>query len=379
MNSFSCKRALRCLDDLHGGIIEAADREALNVHLAVCDGCRARAEMWQKLEGVMRDTELRPLGATAHQRLLSGRLPPLDAAAGSSRSPRSRRGWILGAAAAVVILSIPLAAVSLARLRAYQQTRTDAPDVSGSGLVPLEVIESPDPPRNETLDAVPSELPSQPDLSTTEPVAAVAVPAVQEPAGYTGVLPLEAVVPPDPETPLALAAGPDIPSIDELSRSAREHRRAWRFAFACRDYRLLSEHYPDSAEATASHVALGQMKLGAMERPDEAVEHFRRYLVHAPDGDLAEDARVGEIRASSALGYTEETATACERYLSLHPDGGARAEVLHYRGDALMELGREFQALEVYGDLLEGWPETTHGAWARARLAEIELNTVPAD
>ncbi len=355
MTRFTCKEALRCLDDLHGGVIAVADKEALRVHLAVCDECRARSEQWDWLGDLGRNTELRPLDDVLERRLLSGK----GLRVGASPRPRSRRWLVAAAAVAALFILAPVAALSLSHWRAREKPPAEDPVVTPVVAPPVESAPEVVTPAEEPAAEVPIERPARP-----APVRPADVtPAAEE----------------DLDTALAFVTEPSPPSIDELSRSAREHRRAREFALACDDYQQLRDLYPDTPEAVASPIVLGQMKLSAMGRPEQAVDHFREYLASSPDGDLAEDARVGEIRALAALSRHGEVDDACVQYLRWHPRGSASAEVMHYRADALLALGRGELALDVYRELEVGWPDTRHGAWARARIDELATDQPPAE
>lgn len=350
MTRFTCKEALRCLDDLHGGVITVADQEALKVHLAVCDHCRARSAQWDWLGDLGRNAELRPLPDVLERRLLTGKglrvAPP----------PRARgRRWLVAAAGAAALLILaPVAALSLSHWRARERPPTEDPVVEPVAPLPVEFPPDVVVPDEEPAADLPIEQPPTPAPIRPDDVP----PAIEK----------------ELDSALAYVAESSPPTIDELSRSAREHRRAREFTLACDDYQQLRDRYPDSPEAAAGPIALGQMKLSAMGQPDEAVDHFREYLAASPDGDLAEDARVGEIRALAALGRHQEADEACVLYLRWHPHGSASAEVMHYRADALLALGRDELALDVYRELLDGWPDTSHGAWARARIQELETH-----
>ncbi len=358
MTRFTCSKALRCLDDLHGGVISAADREALDVHLAVCDACRGRAELWGWIGELGRTTELRRLPEVQERRLLSGK--GLKPSVRSVSRGVGRRGLVAAAALVAVAVLVPVAAVSLSWWRPFESRATDpaAPLADTEAEVEAGTADVSDPPDPADESAPP------------EPGAELEIPLESVPASGDAIA--EMAPCPDLESTRAGTPQAALPTIEELSRSAREHRRAREFALACDDYQRLRDLYPDSPEAAASQLALGQMKLSAMGQPDGAVDHFRAYLAEAPEGDLAEDARVGEIRALAALGRHSEVNEACVQYQRWHPRGSATAEALHYRADALLALGRDPLALEVYLELQSGWPDTSHGAWARVRIEGLE-------
>lgn len=386
MRGYGCEEALRCLDDLHGGVISEQDRAALDVHLAICEECRGRHEFWQRVGSAMRDTPLAPLAEEATTRMLSG-APPAEPS--PSRTPWLRRVLRYAAAIAVFRYSA-VAAVAVA-------------GATVTGIVVLDRLDRPpDPPRApvEVVEkqapfsltapevSVPSEIPDEPGSESGDrppipeepvvdaPTAGSPAP-LQQQSAEKGSPTLEAAGEPLPELALAdrgpVDSVPPVapPTVEQLSISAREHRLARRYDEACRDYQRLIETYPGTSAAGSGLVALGQLNLGPRHRPDDALLHFDAYLDTFRDGDLAEDARAGRVRALAALEQTAEVAAAAGEYLQLHPGGSARAEVLHFRADAHRELGEDQEAVQAYREILETWPGSTHAAWATAVLQEM--------
>ena len=81
---------------------------------------------------------------------------------------------------------------------------------------------------------------------------------------------------------------------------------------------------------------------------------FRELAQHV-QGLLAEEARLGKLRASEALGRTGDIKKAADDYFKAHPNGYAGAEVLRKRGDAKVKLGDCEGALEDYRWLRIRW------------------------
>ncbi len=392
MKGFGCDEALRCLDDLHGGVIEEQDRAALEVHLAICEDCRERHEFWQRVGSAMQDTPLAALTEEASTRLLSG-VPPAESA--SSRAPWIRRILRYAAAIAVfrygAIAAVAVAGATVTGIVAFD--RLDRP--SEPALPPTEVVEEPTGRPSAIRDVAPA-----PEVRT-EPATEAAVPphlpeeqvadspAVEDPAVPPEQLPIEASTPAEGaavEVPAELAlvdrrpvgAAPPVgpPTVDQLTVSAREHRLARRYDEACRDYQILVESYPGTSAAGNGLVALGQLNLGPLHRPDHALVHFDTYLDVFRDGDLAEDARAGRVRALDALQREAEVVAAAQQYLVNHPGGSARAEVLHFQADAHRALGDDERAADAYREILATWPESTHAAWAAAVLQEMGVSEI---
>lgn len=95
----------------------------------------------------------------------------------------------------------------------------------------------------------------------------------------------------------------------DLLRSARRHAAAGELADAEREYAELLERFPESPEAHAGSVSLGNVYL-KRGKASAALRSFRRYI--ARSGPLREEARWGEIRALDALGDNEGRAAAIE-------------------------------------------------------------------
>jgi ferric-dicitrate binding protein FerR (iron transport regulator) len=144
--------------------------------------------------------------------------------------------------------------------------------------------------------------------TTGEPVlplpSTTSVPFVAPPAGG----PSSAAFP-DPT--------PDARSAAELLRAARALRAEGRLSETARAYALLEKGHPTSAEAIASYVSLGDVRL-AMGDAAGALDAFDAYL--GIGGPLAQEARYGRIRALAGLGRAEDAARATDEFLRLYPD-----------------------------------------------------------
>ncbi len=159
--------------------------------------------------------------------------------------------------------------------------------------------------------------------------------------------------------------------IDELTLLARQHQLDREFEAASVVYEELISTYPVDRAAWYSHVALGQMKLNAMARPDEALVHFNEYLSLEPAGTLSEEARFGRVKALSQLGRLAEAIAAATDYLERHPNGYGGPEVLRVRAAAYRSVEQWDEAASDYRTIIERWPESTQATTAHSALAAL--------
>lgn len=155
-----------------------------------------------------------------------------------------------------------------------------------------------------------------------EPTAAAAVVA-PTPAPEPGPEPEPAssVEPPGKPAPSAVPAAP---SAADLFARANAARRAKRDAEAVRLYRELQQRYPDSREARASRVTLGQLLLDRTDAK-EALGEFDGYLSKS-GGPVSEEALVGRARALDKLGKRAEARAAWQELLKRYPGSVHAAE-----------------------------------------------------
>lgn len=106
-------------------------------------------------------------------------------------------------------------------------------------------------------------------------------------------------------------------SAAELLEEARQLRGAGHYAQAAQLYRRLVQQHPESAEARASLVSLGQLELGQLGQPEAALRSFRAYL--AGPGQLRQEAEHGAIQALQRLGRKDEERRAIEAFLGRYP------------------------------------------------------------
>jgi len=379
---FDCDQARRCLDELLDGTLTGDDREALQVHLDVCPACRDLHEGWSVIGSVMKDTALPPLDAEVEARILAGGAAAATATRAMRRDWRPL-GWAMAIAAAILATAwlvprllvppeIPVSDAGPAQATPPRIEPIQAqPTIQGPVLAPVvepvaEVLTDPDP-------ADPIDVASAVRADALEADGA-AEDALDDEA-LQAVTPVIAALDAgrlDEARELALVVAveqPDSPrTIDVFARLAQEHRRARRYADACEIYGQLIDTWPHSAAATNSLVALGQVRQGAMGQPAESLVHFDDYLAASPSGVLAEEARVGRVRALAELDRHDELLASATEYLALHPRGTAAPEVYALRGDALRRAGMLGVAAEDYRAVLDRWPESPFAAQARTGL-----------
>lgn len=126
---------------------------------------------------------------------------------------------------------------------------------------------------------------------------------------------------PEVEAPVApkSSASARVPTAAELFANATAARREKKDDEAIRLYRELQRRYPDSREAKASRVVLGQLLLDRTD-PNQALGEFDRYLDGGAKGAVTEEALVGRAVALQKLGKREEERAAWQQLLAKFPN-----------------------------------------------------------
>ena len=95
MMRFDCRKAQALLDGVGPPTVD--QQQALDVHLACCEECRQRQQLWSGLQTALRQAPLPTLDPMVERRLLTGKVPV-------HRRPAERTGrpWIAAAALATV-------------------------------------------------------------------------------------------------------------------------------------------------------------------------------------------------------------------------------------------------------------------------------------
>jgi outer membrane protein assembly factor BamD (BamD/ComL family) len=164
-------------------------------------------------------------------------------------------------------------------------------------------------------------------------------------------------------------ASPDDWEVETLVSLALSQRKAGMYPMAAETYRKLIREHGNTGAARNALVSLGQLELVELGRPKQALTLFERYLGQAPNGLLAEEARLGRVRAYARMGRNQDVVGAASDYLRLHLGGYAGAEVTRLRGDAKRALGDCLAAIADYRQVQTLWPTSPQNRKADIGLA----------
>lgn len=167
----------------------------------------------------------------------------------------------------------------------------------------------------------------------------------------------------------ASAASPDDWEVETLVSLALSQRKAGMYPMAAETYRRLIREHSATAAARNALVSLGQLELVELGRPREALSLFESYLTRTPAGLLAEEARLGRVRAYARMGRSQDVVGAASDYLRIHLGGYAGAEVMRLRADAKRKLGDCLGAIEDYRQVQSLWPTSPQNRKAETGLA----------
>ena len=170
----------------------------------------------------------------------------------------------------------------------------------------------------------------------------------------------------DRQLPEDVIEGPH--PLDVLLALGHAHQRSGRYDLACESYEQAMAQFPDSDHAKTIRITVAQLQLAELGLPEQALTHFDRYLEIDANGPLAEEARVGRVRAMVRLGRFADVIAAAGEFEQAHPQSRNCSEVLRLRGDAFRELGQLDRAAETYEELLRRWPSSHQAEFARAGL-----------
>jgi TolA-binding protein len=121
-------------------------------------------------------------------------------------------------------------------------------------------------------------------------------------------------------------------SAPDLLEEARRLRAGGQYESSAEAYRRLVQRYPESPEARAAIVSLGQLELSQLGHPDAALRWFDKYL--ASGGMLRQEAAYGKIQALQRLGKSAQERREITHFLQEFPKS-AQASALRTRLDAL--------------------------------------------
>lgn len=157
------------------------------------------------------------------------------------------------------------------------------------------------------------------------------LPAPASPAAPTATEPAKPAISSEPER---MSPRPTTTTAAQLFARANSARRAGETTEAVRLYRRLLAEFPASREARTSEVTMARLLLDTRGDAAGALGLLDRYVRESPDGNLAEEARLGRAEALARLEQPEAEAVA-------------------------------------WAELLEYFPSTVHRGRAEARLQEL--------
>ena len=111
---------------------------------------------------------------------------------------------------------------------------------------------------------------------------------------------------------------PASPAIREMLLDVRRFRIAKQWQQAAETYQRIIENYPASEEARAALVALGDVQLNKLNRPEAALSLFDRYI-HLNSTTVMEEALMGKAAALRRLGRMSEERAVLERFVARFP------------------------------------------------------------
>lgn len=359
MSRFVCEDARSCLVAEANGTLSDESRTALTAHLSVCAACAEEGALMATAAIVARTGELSPPPPLVRQRQLAGRLP-----AASARAAFTPLAWTMGACFLLLVVG---AGAAVGMWWPTDSTpQDDAAKISDlSPTLAAPGIALPPTPAQE-----PADNPASSDAGLAHQIREI---APIDPKDVLDALDADDI---DAAARIALqldVSREDGPTITALTRLAQAQRTAARYDEACLQYGRLVVAYPDSDAAANARVAVGQMKLTAMDRPEEAIESFAEYVDRQPFGTLAQDARLGIIRAEVLAGTPQRVIAATDEYLAFHQNANGTSEVLVARADALRVTGQCDRAQRVYSQVLDRETGTAYESVAREGLAACDV------
>jgi hypothetical protein len=148
----------------------------------------------------------------------------------------------------------------------------------------------------------------------------------------------------------------------ELVERALAQRQWGDYNGAASTYRQLILEHDGTVESLTALVSLGQLELYNLGRATAASAHFESYLGRAASGTLAEEARLGLVRAYDKSNRVSDVERAATDYLAHHPKGYAAAEVCRARAEARRLTGNCEGARADYLRIQTEWPSSREAA-----------------
>ncbi|MBN2527463.1 MAG: FecR domain-containing protein [Deltaproteobacteria bacterium] len=164
----------------------------------------------------------------------------------------------------------------------------------------------------------------------------------------------------------------DVP--DLLARLARAYRQQQNYAAAEAIYKQLIGDYSRTTAAQNAMVALAQLELNALGKPNVALAYFDTYLASVPSGYLSETALIGKARALRQIGNDSALFQTSNNYLAKFGKGSFASEMLLYRGQIHQQTGKCGLAQKDFKAIITRWPDSRKATQAREGLAACGTN-----
>lgn len=331
------------LDEAEYLELSLAERARIDAHLETCLACRLHRRAREDFEHDARATQTDEERARA---LARGAIALLRGAEGAAEAPLTpaleqvHRGrtaggrWRRGLALAGVLLgcggaaAAATGAISLGdMLPSHTLAAHDQPAEPPRGLSPgsagltRPVLTPPvRPPTAPTptptnLPADEAEPGNRRELASAAETRAAPADSMRGPASPPAMA--DPSVPAEP-TVAGPAATSTEPTAQHLFTAASRARRQGELESALRIYGELQRRFPGTREEIAARVITGQIHLERGQAAN-ALANFERYLVVAPAGALAEEARVGRALALRRLSRPDHERSAWLSLLQAHP------------------------------------------------------------
>lgn len=254
--------------------LDPGEQEALDRHLATCEGCAA---LLAQVAGLQREFVQQPRDESLDQRAVEAAMLRMQRSSPVGRSHASPR-WLRLAAAGILLASGVTATAAIVKRKLASRPPAAPPIVTA--------VEPPAARPAPTPIALPADVPETIDSPR-----------------------------PSPRPPRTASARPAITAA-ELFEQAGKLRREGRADAAITVYRRLQDTYPAAREAQLSYALAGQLLL-KQGRPSDALAQFDRHP--RLGGDVGEEALAGRAAALDQLHRTADAIAAWTSLLERYP------------------------------------------------------------
>lgn len=100
-----------------------------------------------------------------------------------------------------------------------------------------------------------------------------------------------------------------------LLNEANKARRSRNWTEALRIYQQIVMQHPDDLASKTSLIAIAEIEIEQMQKPDQALRHYEQYLQIAPHGPLAPEALMGKANALRKLQRFEEEKVTLQQFV----------------------------------------------------------------